>query len=141
MTDLASGLLLPSAHWAQMEEDIRAKAPEEACGILAGEGNLSRLVIPVTNILHSQFRFRMEPKEQLNAFILAEQKGWEVLAIYHSHPQGIDRPSITDLEEVTFLGVIYLIWYMHNEKWECRGFLINSPTNFTQVPVIISGDE
>jgi len=138
MNNLPNCLYLHPTHRAEMEADVSAKAPEEACGILAGKGNLSHLVIPVTNMLHSEFRFRMDPKEELRAFLLVEDNGLEILAIYHSHPQGINKPSITDLDEVTFLGIIYLIWYMQDDKWECRGYLMKSQIEYDEVPVIIT---
>jgi proteasome lid subunit RPN8/RPN11 len=141
MNSLLNGLYLNTAHWAQMEADVRAKAPEEACGIVVGQGNHSRLVIPVTNILHSQYRFRMEPKEQLSAFLLAEEKRLEILAIYHSHPQGINKPSATDFEELTFPGIIYLIWYIGATQWNCRGYLMNPRMDAVEVPVIISEEK
>jgi len=138
MNNLPNRLYLHPTHRAEMEADVSAKVPEEACGIVAGKGNHSHLVIPVTNMLHSEFRFRMDPKEELNAFLLTEEKDLEILAIYHSHPQGIDKPSVTDLEEVTFLGIIYLIWYVQDNKWECRGYLMKSQIEYDEVPVIIS---
>lgn len=138
MNNLSNGLYLHPDHWAQMEADIRLKVPEEACGIIAGEGNHSRLVIPVTNILHSPSRFRMEPREQLGAFVLASEKGLDILAVYHSHPYGIYEPSATDLDELTYPGIIYLIWYSQSNQWRCRGYLVDSPTDVSEVPVIIS---
>lgn len=138
MNILSNGLYLHADHWTQMQGDVKAKAPEEACGLIAGEGNRSRLVIPVTNILHSPVRFRMDPKEQLDAFLMVEEKKLEILAVYHSHPHGIDKPSITDFEEVTFTGIIYLIWYMQTEEWQCRGYLMASRNDAREVPVIIS---
>lgn len=138
MNVLANGIYLYPEHWAQMEADVRVRMSEEACGIVTGKGNHSRLVIPVTNILHSPFRFRMEPKEQLSAFLLAEEKNLEVIAVYHSHPHGIDQPSITDLEELTFPGIIYLIWYIQLSEWHCRGYLMESSLEINEVPVIIS---
>jgi proteasome lid subunit RPN8/RPN11 len=140
MNSLSDRIYLNPNHWAQMEGDVRAKAPEEACGIVVGEGNRSRLVIPVTNILHSSTRFRMEPKEQLNAFLFAEEKRLDILAVYHSHPQGINKPSATDFEELTFLGIIYLIWYINDAVWNCRGYLMNPSMNAVEVPVIISDE-
>jgi proteasome lid subunit RPN8/RPN11 len=138
MISLSNGLFLDIVQWAQMEADVRAKAPEEACGIVLGEGNHSRLVIPVTNILHSSYRFRMEPNEQLNAFLLAEEKRWDILGVYHSHPQGIYKPSATDFEELTYPGIIYLIWYAVASKWHCRGYMMYPEIDPVQVPVIIS---
>jgi hypothetical protein len=111
MNSLLNGLYLNTAHWAQMEADVRARAPEEACGIVVGQGNHSRLVIPVTNILHSQYRFRM------------------------------DKPSATDFEELTFPGIIYLIWYIGATQWNCRGYLMNPRMDAVEVPVIISEEK
>lgn len=127
-------------HWAQMEADVSARAPEEACGFVLGEGNHSRLVIPITNILHDRFSFRMDPQEELNAFLLSEEKKWDILAIYHSHPHGIDHPSYTDLQELTFPGIVYLIWYDDGNKWQCRGYYMKSRDGIGEVQVIISTD-
>ncbi|HSB66097.1 MAG TPA: M67 family metallopeptidase, partial [Anaerolineales bacterium] len=87
-----------------MRADVSSKDFEETCGIIVGEGNIARLVIPITNILHDPHRFRMDPQEQLNVFMLAEEKDWEIIAIYHSHPHGISTPSATDYSELTFPG-------------------------------------
>ncbi len=141
MNPLSFGIYLTPEHWAQMEADVSAKTPEEACGLVAGEGNHSRLVIPVTNILHDTYRFRMDPEEQLKAFLLVEDNGWDILAIYHSHPDGINSPSATDYNELTFPGIIYLIWYHDANKWQCRGYLMQSQTGTGEVPVIISSNK
>ena len=137
MNDLASRLYIKPEHWSQMEREVDAYAPEEACGIVAGRGNHSELVIPVTNILHSVTSFRMEPKEQLNAFLLAEERSLDILAIYHSHPEGIDKPSFTDLKELTFPGIIYLIWYKAVDRWNCRGYLMRNLVEAREVKVIV----
>lgn len=138
MNPLSSGFYLNQEQWAQMEADVASKVPEEACGIVAGNLNQARQVIPITNMLHHPFRFRMEPEEQLKAFLLAEEKGWDILAIYHSHPHGIDTPSVTDHEELTFPGVIYLIWYQKSSQWLCRAYLMDTHNNAYEVPLILS---
>jgi len=138
MNTLATGIVLTPEHWALMEADVSSRAFEEACGMIAGEGNHSRLVIPVTNELHDLYRFRMDPKEELKALLLAEEKGWDILAVYHSHPHGIYRPSPTDFAELTFPGIIYLIWYQDAQGWQCRGYLMQSQAGAGEVPVIIS---
>ena len=140
MNSLTNGLYINTDHWAQMAADVKSKVPEEACGIVVGQNNRSQLVIPVTNILHSPFRFRMEAEEQLNVFLLAEEKNLDILAIYHSHPQGIDQPSATDFLELTFPGIVYLIWYIKVNQWNCRGYLMYPQRDAIEVPVIISGD-
>lgn len=141
MNELSSGILISPDHWAQMEAHVSSKVPEEACGLVAGKGNQAESVFPITNILHEKFRFRMEPEEQLKAFLQIEQKGWEVLAIYHSHPQGIAHPSATDYQELTFPGIIYLIWYRESNQWYCRGYLMNSTTEASEIQVTISTNQ
>ena len=137
MNDLASGLFIKAEHWSQMEAEVDVNAPEEACGIVAGRGNHAELVIPVTNILHSVTSFRMEPKEQLNAFLLVDERRLDILAIYHSHPEGIDKPSFTDFKELTFPGIIYLIWFKAADRWNCRGYLMRSLMEASEVRVIV----
>ena len=137
MNDLASGIYIKPEHWSQMETEVDTNTPEEACGIVAGCGNHSKLVIPVTNTLHSATSFRMEPKEQLNAFLLVEERGLDILAIYHSHPEGIDNPSFTDFQELTFPGIIYLIWYKEVDRWNCKGYLMRSQVEANEVNVIV----
>jgi proteasome lid subunit RPN8/RPN11 len=141
MNDLPAGIYITPDHWVQMEADVSAKAPEEACGFVVGEGYHSRMVIPVTNILHNAYRFRMDPEEELKVFILVEERGWEILAVYHSHPHGINHPSATDYDELTFPGIIYLIWYHIANKWHCRGYIMQAQTGTGEVPVIISTNE
>lgn len=138
MNTLSSGIMINSDHWAQMEADVSQRSQEEACGLVAGEGKHAWLVIPVTNLLHNPYRFRMDPKEELDAFQLIDAKGWEVLAIYHSHPGGISSPSATDFAELTFPGVIYLIWYQDADTWRCRGYQMDPKAGAIEVPVIVS---
>jgi len=134
-------LFISRAHWEQMEGDVRARLPEEACGLIIGESNRSRFIIPITNIFHSSSRFRMEPKEQLDAFLLAEDHGMEILAVYHSHPTGMTKPSAADFMELTFPGIIYVIWSIEASQWNCRGYLMKSQVDALEVPVVITQEK
>ncbi len=141
MNSPSNSIILSLEHWARMESDISSRPDEEACGLILGTDNLSKVVVPITNILHDPHRFRMEPQEELNAFLTADEKGWEVLAVYHSHPHGIDAPSPTDLAELTFPGVVYLIWYQADHAWKCRAYLMRGDKEYREIPVIISTNE
>jgi len=138
MNSLSAGIYLTAEHWTQIKADIIARSSEEACGIIAGIGNSTYLVIPVTNILHDLYQFRMDPGEELRAFQQIDDNGWDVLAIYHSHPNGIDHPSSTDYEELTFPGIIYLIWYQQEAQWECRAYLMQAKALSYEVPIYVS---
>ena len=140
MNTLRQGLYIHVEHWAQMEADVSSRADEEACGFVAGEGQYSRLVIPVTNSLHSPTRFRMQPDEELKALLLMEDRGLELLAVYHSHPHGISEPSITDHAELTLPCTVYLIWYEAECVWHCRGFIMSSQSSADEIPLIVHGN-
>jgi proteasome lid subunit RPN8/RPN11 len=135
MKCLSSGIRLTQAHCDLMKADVIKRIDEEACGFVLGEGNTSQMVIPVENLYHDPFRFRMDPEQELRAFMLAEEKGWEILAIYHSHPHGISEPSHSDVDELTFPGTIYLIWYQVADQWMCRAFLMQSPSDVNEVAI------
>lgn len=109
-----------------MVTDVSSKTPEEACGLVAGvvQGNIiiAIEVVPVMNTISSQVKFRMDPKEQLNAFQRFETKGWELVAIYHSHPAGPPFPSDTDLEEHAYPETFSLIWSFQNGTWDLKAF-------------------
>ena len=109
----------------QMRIHIDACLPEEACGLLGGLPGRVSQVVPITNHLHSRVRFRMEPSEQLAAFQLFEAKGIQLVGIYHSHPNGPQGPSETDIGEAYYPEAAYLIWQPKHGEWRCRAFRID----------------
>ncbi len=92
--------------------------------MLAGSNEIVREVIPVRNQARSPFRFRMDPQEQLRAFNWIEARGWELLAIFHSHPAGPAHPSATDIAEAAY-QVIHMIWWRRDGLWHAKAFSIH----------------
>ena len=119
-------LRLTRAHWELICAEAERHAPEEACGLLAGLGENVQAVIPVANALHSLFRYRMEPTEQLKAFLEIEQQGWELIGIYHTHPQGPEGPSPTDKAEAYYPEAVYVILSRQVGGWHCKGFFVRN---------------
>ncbi len=117
-------LILPSNLLQEIIRHAVNCLPEEACGLLAGIGVKVEEVIPVENIEHSQVRYRMKPEEQLEAFLHIEEKGWDLLGIYHSHPKGPETPSENDLNEAYYPEAIYVIVSRNIDQWSVRGFTI-----------------
>jgi proteasome lid subunit RPN8/RPN11 len=66
----------------------------------------------------------MYPHQQLAAFKLIDLNGWELAAIYHSHPLGPDQPSPTDIAEAHYPDTITLIWSKQPGDWHCHAFRI-----------------
>ena len=141
LKSLASGISISHSQWSEMKDHVASRAPEEACGLVAGVGNQARVIFPITNVLHDRFRFRMAPDEQLNAFLKAEEEGLDIIAIYHSHPHGIDHPSASDSAELSFPGVIYLIWYQSGGQWQCCAYLMQAEEKPEEVAILISTNQ
>ena len=128
------GLWLPLHLWQQMRDDVQARLPLEACGLVGGSQRRALQVFPVDNALHSPVRYRMDPGEQVRIFLGLEKLGWDLLAIYHSHPAGPNQPSPTDLAEAAYPEAVHVIWFPQAGEWACRGFL-NQDGQFTEIPV------
>lgn len=118
-------LRIPAALRDEMLAHLASCLPEEGCGLLGGQGEFCSLIVPISNQLHSPTGFRMDPQEQLQAFLLFEDQGLELTAIYHSHPRGPRVPSMTDLAEFAYPGVISLICVPLEGQWIVRGFIID----------------
>lgn len=126
-------LVLEYSHWNMMREQVTAEAPLEACGLLAGRGERVDQVFLMQNAARSEVRFRLDPLEQLDAFNAIDDRGLEIVGIYHSHPQGPSTPSPTDVAESVY-PVINLIWSQGQQGWEARGFWIEDGS-LLEVPV------
>lgn len=82
----------------------------------------------------------MDPKEQIDAMIQIQDRGLELIAIYHSHPAGPAALSSTDLAEITFPEAVQLIISQNNNNWSVKGFIIHLD-KIQEVPVIVKSGQ
>ena len=129
-------LEMKARHWEEMKEYVISCLPEEACGFLAGKGKIVKEIIPVTNMLHSPYRFRMDPEGQIAAMFYMAEKGYQMLGIFHSHVEGPIGPSETDIVESTYPEVAFLIWSRVREDWSCRAFRLTHGGSI-EIPLVI----
>jgi len=106
-------------------EQARGASPNEACGLIAGRGGVPTRIIPCANT-HPQptTRYLIDPREQLRAFQDMDEKGEELVAIYHSHPASQPYPSPTDRAESHYPDAVYLLVSLRSEAPEVRAFRI-----------------
>jgi proteasome lid subunit RPN8/RPN11 len=83
--------------------------PLEVCGLMAGRANEVMRLYPVYNRLESATAYEMELAEQVTAMLELEEQGWEMIAVYHSHPRGPDVPSPADIALAYYPGVVQVI--------------------------------
>lgn len=93
----------------------QARYPQEACGLLAGQGNCISHIYIIENILRSPVAYEMDPQQQLEAMLNVEALDLELLAAYHSHPQGPQTPSATDIAQAYYPELAQIIISLHDQ--------------------------
>lgn len=101
-------LLLPGNLYEEMVAQAREEFPNECCGLLAGRfcefGETGLRVgqvlgrFPLVNAAASPREFLSQPESMFTAIRHISQEGWEILAVYHSHPDSDAIPSARDRE-------------------------------------------
>lgn len=102
-------LTLGRHHYQQLLAHVQAAYPLEACGLLAGRDGQIYHHYPIENRLQSQTAYEMEPLQQLEAMLDLEDQGWQMTAVYHSHPHGPAAPSATDIRQAYYPDTLHLI--------------------------------
>ncbi len=125
---------LPRALFDEMLAHARAGMPNEACGVIAGEDGRAVRVYPIRNQKQSPVIYEFDSQEHLQVHKELEGKGWDVLAIFHSHPATEAFPSKTDREQAhwkdalsgqeipRYPGTKYLILSLMDQEPVLRAF-------------------
>jgi proteasome lid subunit RPN8/RPN11 len=103
-------LVIGYSHLEQIVEHARQEYPYEVCGLIGGHDDVAETVVPVPNAsLTPRVRFEMERQPMVDAVIGFQRAGREVVAIYHSHPEGEADLSEYDVAQATWPDAIYLV--------------------------------
>jgi proteasome lid subunit RPN8/RPN11 len=90
----------------------RAAFPNEACALLAGLDDVPpkvTKVFPLPNAEASPTFYVVEPRAQLRAMNEMDERGWELVGIFHSHTFTEAFPSRTDVQLAAYPDAAYLI--------------------------------
>lgn len=130
-------LQIPRPEYEAMLAQLRSAYPLEACGFMAGRDRYVERLYPIDNILHSPTAYEMDPHQQLQAMRAIEEAGWDLIAIYHSHPHGPEIPSVTDVDRAYYPDAIYVIVSLaHRHRPSVRAFtIVNGQVN--EIPLTI----
>jgi proteasome lid subunit RPN8/RPN11 len=119
-------LSLTSAQVQELVQIAKDALPNECCAFLLAEHNNSgkvAMILPMRNIDESPVSFSIDPTELLNVYNLADDKGMEVAAIFHSHPAKAS-PSSTDIKYMEVNPVIWIIY--STTQNEIRAFVVEN---------------
>ncbi len=100
---------LTAAQIRQLVGIAKNALPNESCAFLLGHNVKVVKILPMRNSDESPVTFSIEPAELLHAYNLAESKGMQVIAIFHSHPAK-PWPSSTDIKYMEINPVVWVIY-------------------------------
>ncbi len=83
--------------------------PQEVCGILAGWDGTVKALYRVANADASSTHFSMDLNEQFAVIKDLRTRGLKMLAVYHSHPEALAKPSEEDIRLARTPNVSYVI--------------------------------
>ena len=88
----------------------RDEAPNECCGLIAGEDGRAVAIYPMTNVERSPYRYKLDPKEFHSVYFKEiEDRNREILVIYHSHTHSPAYPSATDIRLASWPDAFYVL--------------------------------
>lgn len=121
-------ITVPRGILKAIEDHARAVNPEECCGLLSGNDGAVDLFHPLrNNSSDPKSRYFASPEDLFEAMREMRSQGRNMLAIYHSHPNGSAYPSQIDIELAFYPHVAYLIQTLAPEP-VIRAFRIEAQT-------------
>src|SRR4051812_15250282 len=100
----------------EMIAHAREDLPNECCGMIGGRDGVATSVVRVENAAASPLRYEMDSKGQIQAYNAIQDRGDDLIGIYHSHTRSAAYPSQTDVNEaVMWPEQVYVIVSLADE--------------------------
>jgi proteasome lid subunit RPN8/RPN11 len=94
----------------QITDHARANPAEECCGLLAGRSGIISSAFPAKNAAgQPETKYEIALEELFGLMREIRGGGLELLGIYHSHPNGENIPSASDIERAYYPDAAYII--------------------------------
>lgn len=133
-------LRLSATAYAQMIGHCYDGFPLEACGLLAGPPGSSDGVAcyPARNAAESSRVYTIDPRDHLRADRDAEDRGFEILGVFHSHTHTDPYPSPTDVAQAPDPGWHYVLVSLRDDAPMTRSYRIIDG-KIAEEPVVVVG--
>ncbi|MFM5908797.1 MAG: Mov34/MPN/PAD-1 family protein [Novosphingobium sp.] len=84
--------------------------PQEACGLLLGQGDAIERAVPCANVAADPLRhFEIDPAALIAAHRAERTGGDRLIGYWHSHPEGHPLPSAADCQHASGDGRVWAI--------------------------------
>jgi len=101
---------------SEIVSHAREEAPNEACGILAGKDGRVMRLYKSRNANRSPSSYALDPTQQYRIFKDIEDRGLELVGIYHSHPSSPATPSDIDVDQAYYPESSYVLISLANPQ-------------------------
>ncbi|MBO5489248.1 MAG: M67 family metallopeptidase [Eubacterium sp.] len=119
----------------------RQQLPLEACGILAGnEEGLVEKVYEMKNQDESPRHFSLDTGEQIAVRKDMRERGYRLIAYFHSHPEAPARMSEEDKRLAEEQSVHCIVSFENEDKAVMNAFQIDEQKNVKNVEWKLIGD-
>jgi len=102
--------------------------PLEAAALLFGRVKDNDVVVShielVPNTAESRTSFSVNPETEYKLLIEAEERGEDLVGIFHSHPAP-PRPSSSDIRNMRLNPVVWVIASKLTGNWTSRAFILD----------------
>lgn len=122
-----TSLRLPPELYQQLLAQAGMARPFEIVGMLVGKNACISQILPLENIAPvPQTQFVADPEGVLHALKHIRTQDLELIAFYHSHPEGPAKPSKTDLLQA---------------KWDVPMLILDAKNKVIRAWQLGTGDE
>ena len=122
---VTASLRLPVAFREEIIAHARDEAPRECCGVISGRDGVATQFYRITNTEPGNRLYMMDDGELFRTLKEIDERDEEVLVIYHSHPETVAYPSITDVAMAFYPDSFYVICSLeHPDEPVLRSFTI-----------------
>jgi proteasome lid subunit RPN8/RPN11 len=102
-------LTLPQEFIDEIIAHAREEAPNECCGIIAGEDGRAVTLFRAANAEASPYRYKVDDRDLFRIYKKCDENGWDFLGIYHSHTASEAYPSPTDVRLAFWPDAYYIL--------------------------------
>ena len=129
-------LVLTEAQRQILSIEAIDKKPNESCALLFGKKDNDKILINeifiAENIEKSPVNFTISNEQLIQGYKMAEDKGLEVIGIFHSHPDSDPYPSTTDKKFMEINPVAWVIFSVMTREF--KAYMLES--ELITIPVV-----
>jgi proteasome lid subunit RPN8/RPN11 len=141
-------LKIPSSVLREIYDDTERAYPNECCGLMIGTMAAGTRIVHTfrkcrnLNTERAHDRYEMDPLDMLRTQRELEGGPWDIIGIYHSHPDHPSRPSQTDTDRAWPDYSYVIISVQKGTVASAHSWVLNeAERKFYEEPLVSEGEE